>query len=848
VSAIEIPGYKIIKTLGVGGQATVYLAIQQGFDREVALKIMSPALAADPSFGDRFLREAKIVAKLSHARIVTVYDVGESGSFYYLAMEYMRGEELKSRIANGLKTKEALVIIARLAEALHFAHSKGYIHRDVKSENILFDEDNQPVLTDFGIAKASNSSTQMTQTGKLIGTPEYMSPEQCRGRKLDGRADLYSLGIILFEMLTRRVPFTGEDSVSVCIQHVTKPVPQLPARLSHLQWLIDSLLAKHPSGRFQTGKELAESIRLFMKDGQQVAKTDSQRKDANITSVDLDIPEDGFEEQSFELNDDFDIDRRIEVVPESSSNVPRIVVLFFLLITMGLGYQFRTFWIPQTQQLLGVKWFDSKELSPAELIKNDTSKDGKKSDRNKPKVSKTDTSEAIKEATDSPTKNIKEVTPAGGNGIRHENEIRKTSLSEPPSNQVDALILKAETLARYSPHELSDIKQALDNLTTAKSISPDDGKISIVKQNIIEIALLESEKFSLQNKFDITQQWLELVESADHFNSDLAATKARVETRRMIFDQRATERQDVENRYRRLIADASSAIEQNKLSAPAKRNALHFIQQANSIKAKSPEVLTLTARVEEKYVSLIEAMIETNEFAKAKRYMTTLRQIPNVSGEYAELSSKARNAKVVFDKVEMKKKRLQVIKTEKKRRAKQRSDKLADPLIQMQLQSKLQAASDYMARGDLVKPIGSNALEKYKAALEIDPLDQNALDGVKKIESSIVTNLEVALSNRLPKVARNWAEMLKLFNANDSRLTSFMRQLEKLEVAVALEQEAKESSVNEGESFIEAVQPDEAIPKTNAERNSQSESQLKLKTETETELGSDSDKIPNNNN
>ncbi|MDQ7050530.1 MAG: serine/threonine-protein kinase [Enterobacterales bacterium] len=195
--SLEIPGYKILKTLGIGGQATVYLAIQKGFDREVALKVMSPALAADPSFGERFIREAKIVAQLSHDRIVTVYDVGKSDNFYYLAMEYMRGEELKSKISQGLKAKDALQIIAKLAKALHFAHQKGYIHRDVKSENILFNDDDQPVLTDFGIAKASNSSTQMTQTGKLIGTPEYMSPEQCRGKDLDGRSDLYSLGIIL---------------------------------------------------------------------------------------------------------------------------------------------------------------------------------------------------------------------------------------------------------------------------------------------------------------------------------------------------------------------------------------------------------------------------------------------------------------------------------------------------------------------------------------------------------------------------------------------------------------------------------------------------------------------------
>ncbi|MEE4243764.1 MAG: serine/threonine-protein kinase, partial [Kangiellaceae bacterium] len=272
MASIEIPGYKIVKTLGVGGQATVYLAIQQGFDREVALKVMSPALAADPTFGERFIREAKIVAKLQHPNIVTVYDVGEHDGFYYLAMEYLPGTELRKKISQGIKSKDAVKIVSQVAKALHYAHDKGYIHRDVKSENILFRNDNQIVLTDFGIAKASNSSTQMTQQGKLVGTPQYMSPEQCRGRTLDGRSDLYSLGIIFYEMLTGNVPYDGEDSVAVCLMHVTKPIPKLPIRHKHYQWLVDRLLAKKSSDRFNNGEELAEQIASFLQ-GETVSET-----------------------------------------------------------------------------------------------------------------------------------------------------------------------------------------------------------------------------------------------------------------------------------------------------------------------------------------------------------------------------------------------------------------------------------------------------------------------------------------------------------------------------------------------------------------------------------------------
>ena len=772
MSAIEIPGYKIIKTLGVGGQATVYLAIQQGFDREVALKIMSPALAADPTFGERFLREAKIVAKLSHARIVTVYDVGESGSFYYLAMEYMRGEDLKGQIAKGLKTKQALVIVARLAQALHFAHKKGYIHRDVKSENILFDDDNQPVLTDFGIAKASNSSTQMTQTGKLIGTPEYMSPEQCRGRKLDGRSDLYSLGIILFEMLARKVPFTGEDSVSVCIQHVTKPVPQLPARLGHLQWIIDSLLAKKASSRFQTGKELAEAIQSFLKDGQAPVKTSAESEN-NVTRTDLDIPSDGFDEQSFELNDNFEVNRRIEVMPESSGLISKIVFGLLFVIVLGAGYQFRADWIPEAQQLLGVNWFDGKELAPT----------------SSPTSKQTQLQSTEKLASDKNTRIAsQEIT-----NKRNESDFVPNSTT---NKQVTDLIQKATTLAQYVPHELSDIKHALDNLTRAKSIAPNDEQVGSVKKTIIRIALQEADRFSVQNKYNIAEQWLELVESSDHFNEDLAELKETVATRRYNHSQEITNNQENEKRLNKLLSDARLAIEQNRLSAPLKKNALYFIREASIIDPNNHAILSLSRRIENKYVSLIKGTIKTKEFAKANRYISKLRNLPRLSSDYSSLISTVRKEKLKYDKTQAEKQRLFAIEEDKRIEAEKRTVKLANPMTQMQLQSKLQSAADLMDVGNLVQPIGNNAQEKYQAALDIDPLDETALQGVKNIESTIITNLEVAISNSLIEAAQQWLRKLKLFNASDIRIGGYTLQIEEVQTSNILEQDSGETNLD----------------------------------------------------
>jgi serine/threonine protein kinase len=257
---IEIPGYKILRQLGRGGMATVYLAMQESVQREVALKVMSPALLVDPDFGERFLREARIAAKLHHRHVVGVHDVGREGDHHYIAMEYLGGGALLGKDGEPRPVPFALRVIREIAMALNYAHAKGFVHRDVKPDNILMRDDGSSALTDFGIARASDSSTHMTRTGTVIGTPHYMSPEQARGRALDGRADLYSLGIVLYELLTGRVPFHADDSLAVGIMHITQPVPILPEQMQALQPLLNKMLAKQPDDRFQSGAALADAI------------------------------------------------------------------------------------------------------------------------------------------------------------------------------------------------------------------------------------------------------------------------------------------------------------------------------------------------------------------------------------------------------------------------------------------------------------------------------------------------------------------------------------------------------------------------------------------------------------
>lgn len=258
--AVEIPGYRIDRVLGKGGMATVYLAVQKIFERHVALKVMSTALAEDPSFGQRFLREARIVSQLVHPNIITVYDVGVHDNAYYLSMEYIAGPDLK-QARQQLTLAQKIQVVLDIAKALDFAGSKGYVHRDIKPENILLRQDTyRAVLMDFGIARAAETDLSVTQTGMALGTPHYMSPEQAKGQAVDHRSDLYSLGVVFYYLLVGVVPYHADSAVAIGIKHITEPVPTLPPPLRSLQPLIDKLMAKVPSERYQTAAGLITQL------------------------------------------------------------------------------------------------------------------------------------------------------------------------------------------------------------------------------------------------------------------------------------------------------------------------------------------------------------------------------------------------------------------------------------------------------------------------------------------------------------------------------------------------------------------------------------------------------------
>lgn len=257
---MQIPGYTIIKKINSGGMATVYLATQHSVGRTVALKVMKPALDKDPEFHQRFQREANIVGQLSHPNIIPIYDIGRHEELNYISMEFLPKGSLEEKIRKGMNIESALKVALGIAAALEYAHSKGYVHRDIKPENILFREDDSPVITDFGIARTIKSKVNMTQVGTIVGTPNYMSPEQAKGEHSDGRADLYSLGVVLFEMLTGKKPFHADSSLALGIKHIHEQAPKLPLDVFFLQPTLDKLLAKKPEQRFQTAKELISEL------------------------------------------------------------------------------------------------------------------------------------------------------------------------------------------------------------------------------------------------------------------------------------------------------------------------------------------------------------------------------------------------------------------------------------------------------------------------------------------------------------------------------------------------------------------------------------------------------------
>ncbi|HRO25968.1 MAG TPA: serine/threonine-protein kinase [Luteimonas sp.] len=256
----DIPGYRLSRVIGEGGMSTVWLGTQLSLGREVAIKVMRPEALADEVSRRRFESEARTIARLEHPHIVGIYEVGrtDDGLPWY-AMPYLPRGHVGQRDLRG-DPQRVREILRALLSALAFAHARGVVHRDVKAENVLFDEADRPLLADFGIALRRGHGTRVTMTGLAVGSTAYMAPEQARGHQVDHRADLYSVGVLAWEMLAGELPYKADDALAMAIQHAQNPIPKLPPELRQWRRFMDRALAKSPRKRYDDAQQMQQAL------------------------------------------------------------------------------------------------------------------------------------------------------------------------------------------------------------------------------------------------------------------------------------------------------------------------------------------------------------------------------------------------------------------------------------------------------------------------------------------------------------------------------------------------------------------------------------------------------------
>ena len=716
---IEIPGYSIIRTLGKGGMAEVYLAIQQSFEREVALKILAPHLAGDSNFSKRFLREAKIVSRLVHPNIVTVYDVGIEGEHHFLSMEYIPGQDLK-QARDDLSLVERIEVVKDIARALQFSGKKGYVHRDVKPENIMLHaEDGRAVLMDFGIARPSDINTGMTQTGTAIGTPHYMSPEQARGQEVDPRSDLYSLGVVLFLLLAGHVPYDADSAVAVGIKHVAEPIPLLPSELQVFQGIINKALSKDPQHRFQTGGEFVAALetitRAELDEIEQLIERSCQRQQFEAVSLDTEaptvistavsrdikqmaVPSDQGREKN-QLSDGAALPSNQHVHEHQPSRWPWVAGL---LLAGALGYVVyfqQQLPVQQRTQVVGViveramqqleRWIGAADVDEVQS-KSEAVLAGK------PAV------DGVADSTQTSKQSLLDAEPRVSNSSADRALIGDEALSReaiPAVNQ--AMEQRAKQLADAQswlaelPNDLELGASIADVYRGLLGKNPTDIEARQGLQRVREVYEQQARSALVERDYVTAQRVLDRV--ADAF--PLAASDPRFEK----IKKALRESQQIDE----WIAAAKGYMSANALTRPEGANALESYRQVLELQPAHIEAGQGLVVIVKRLMAGAQRRADRGEWSRA---MQNLKLALEVAPDNAEL---------------------QKLRADFERRRKVRQW--------------AQAAKRQRQQGDVFSPSGANALQSLRKILAIEPNNRAALTAISALEDSLVSGVEVQI-------------------------------------------------------------------------------------------------------
>jgi hypothetical protein len=806
---IDIPGYRIVRALGRGGMATVYLAMQESVQREVALKIMSPTLHGDAEFGERFLREARIAASLRHRHVVQVHDVGRADDLHYIAMEYLSGGPVLQRDKGSGDLAFCLRITREIALALDYAHRRGVIHRDIKPDNILLRDDEAAVLSDFGIARAHDSK-RMTMTGTILGTPHYMSPEQASGGAVDGRADLYSLGIVFHELVVGAVPFDAADWVSVGLMHLSAPVPRLPGSLKRLQPLVDTMLAKDPAERLQTGAELAEEIEKIERSLSGPRAVVLKPPSAPLTTV-LPItnrrepPLDAVSEEP-ELGEiEAALARpspraRRRTVAEQAGAPARAPawrwLLLLLPLLLGIAYLQRE----PLRELLAPSGHEQILLQAEDALKR-----GHLSGDNPPGASQlfsmvialnpdnprardglarvaqamlAKAREALAEdRVEDASAALDSARKAGAPGIDIDALLAEIRSREQQEGALDGLVRRAQAaLAAGNLDKAQD--SALELYGEALRVDPSSSVAQVGRRETLGLLLERARTQLAAGQIEEAAAQIDVVASIDPGHLALPEASARL----------AEARQRAESGLAKLIEEGDALLKQGRLIAPAGNSARDRYRRAVALDAANAAAAQGLRKVATALVQQASRKMADFEFQDAARLLDEAAATDAAAGGLRAAQVRLRELQQT------------------------RGDLAAGVLSPAQRETvdrTLVAAAAARAAGNVLYPPGESAWDLYRRVLSIEPANATARQGMAELPALARERFEAALGSSKLGAARASLEGLETLSPGDVALPDMKRRLAAALLGYATERlEAREiSQASEALDYASGLDP-----------------------------------------